>query len=204
MQEKPRHVRGLGRDESEPTSNDRFDQQMISRTCYTNTDAKVELPVWSEVVIDRGHKLLLLLVQRIKASDVSRLSVVLKAHLELSRGLIAGLEVWRKSEALPHAGTMPGTFQGWIERQIPTAELFIYNWPDLPSPCVSREYRTLIAYFSRKANSHWPFPRIWNAHPRTDVISDPLVTLPWSSAREDVESRFEPGVPTLRDLDSFV
>src|ERR1035441_3285638 len=103
-----------------------------------------------------------------------------------------------------HARSMPGTLQGWIDSQIPAANLLVYNRSDLPCPGVARKLRALVANLHRDAHANGPFPAIRRAHARSNMISHPLVALPRPHARENVKARLKPLRPTLRDLDRFV
>jgi hypothetical protein len=93
MQKNSRDVRRVRCEKLEPTPKNCFDQQMIRASCYPDTHTKVEFPVRSEVVIDRGYDLLLLCVERVKVSDVSHVTVVLESDLEFPRRVIGGFEV---------------------------------------------------------------------------------------------------------------
>src|ERR1700733_906823 len=85
---------------------------------------------------------------------------------------------------------MPGTFERWVERKVPAAEILVDDRPYLPGPRIGRIDRPLVADLRRHADAHRPMPRVGHAHPRPDMVPPPLhsmAVLPAGQPLSDLE-----------------
>jgi hypothetical protein len=109
------HTRKMGPHESEATSNDHLDQQMIGALSNTDTNAKVKFPVRTKVVIDGRKELLLLQIERIESCNGPIGTIVFEAAAQLPREIVAEFKSGRKANPLVDAGPMKRSFQSGIE-----------------------------------------------------------------------------------------
>src|SRR5208283_5499153 len=94
--------------------------------------------------------------------------------------------------------------QRGVPGEIPTIDLLVDDWPNLPRPGVGSVRPALVAELGGNAHVDRPMPRLGNAHARANVVADPLIALGAAIAGEHVEPDFEPVVDTLRDFERFV
>src|SRR5579872_7368412 len=99
---------------------------------------------------------------------------------------------------------MPRAVKRGVEREIPAADLLIYDGTDFPSPCVRRIRGALVADFVRQADPNRPVPLFGDAESRTNVVANPLPTLPRLDTSEHIKSRLKPVIESLRNFESFV
>src|SRR5579884_309216 len=109
---------------------------MICARRWPDTHAKVDLPVWRHIKVNRGKELLLLIMKAIEAPQSSVRSVVFQTARNHARKVIADFDVRRKFNAFGNTRTMKRPLQCRIKCEIPAPDLFIYNRAYLPCPCI--------------------------------------------------------------------
>lgn len=82
--------------------------------------------------------------------------------------------------------------------------MLVDDGANFPGPRVRGENRPLVTDFHRKAHSDRPMPTVRHANARTYVVTNPLVALMRTHAREDIKSRLKPISPALSNLHRFV
>jgi len=154
---------------------DAFDDPVIGGCGCAHTDAEVDLPPGTDIEIDAGKYLLLLLVERVGVAQVAVVGVVLDGAVDLFGEVKADRCARRKVEAKIHVGAMPGAFEGGIDGKIPAADLFVDDGANLPCPCVWRKQGALIADLGGETYADGPVPAFGDAHAGADVVADPRV-----------------------------
>src|SRR5260370_29794795 len=109
---------------------------MIRSVGHAHANTGIELPIGTEVEVERWHDLLLLVVDRIKTGNRAEGAVVFQTELRPLGDLIGSLEIGRKDESLAYAGPMESAVHGGVERQIPLADLLVDDRADLHAPGV--------------------------------------------------------------------
>src|ERR1700733_12521836 len=99
---------------------------------------------------------------------------------------------------------MPGTFERWVERKVPAAEILVDDRPYLPGPRIGRIDRPLIANLRRHADAHRPMPRVGHAHPGPDMVPHPLHSMAVLPAGKNIKAHFRPAGQPLSDLERLV
>src|SRR5579863_649211 len=119
-----------------PTNN-ALNNQMIGGSSRADADTEVELPVWPQIEINRGDKLLLLIVEGAEIRDRSVRSVILKAACDSSCEVVAEFEIGREHKTLVHTWAMKRAVERGIEGQIPATDFLVHDGTDLPSPRIA-------------------------------------------------------------------
>src|SRR5271154_1703013 len=105
---------------------------MIRAACDSNAGAKVEFPVRTEIDVDGRKKRLLLVAQWIETGDGAKRPIILETEGDLLGDVVAHLHVWREGHPFAYFEAVEGTIHGGIESQVPAAQLFVDDRPDLP------------------------------------------------------------------------
>lgn len=190
--------------EIETVAEDHFGYQMVRGVRHSDAQTEIHFPFRRKVQIDGRKKLVLLLASRKKIGGRPDSSVVLEAPRDSLCEVVAELEIGRERHALVDTIPMKRPVKSRIEREVPRANLLIDDGPHLPGPCVCRIPAPLIANLVRKAEAHGPVPLFRNAHPRTNVVTDPVPSLAILRGSENVETGLEPVSETVRDFDGLV
>src|SRR5579859_713935 len=129
---------------TEPASQDSLDDQVVAAMGCAHADAEVDFPVRGDVEVDRGEKLLLLIVQPVKAIHRTEGAVVFHAEGDLRGYVERNFCVGREFEAAGDIGAMQSAVECRIECQIPGPDFFIYDRANFPRPCIHRKFSALI------------------------------------------------------------
>jgi len=116
-----------------------FGNQVVGRARETDTEAEIDLPLRSDIQINRRENLVLLLRDRIESRDWADRTVIFQTSRDFRSQIVAEFEVRRKDNALLHALTMKGPVQCRVQGPIPSADLLVHDRTDFPRP-MSTEY----------------------------------------------------------------
>lgn len=79
---------------------------MVCRSRDPNAQAKIDLPLRTDIQINRGENLLLLLGDCIESGERANRAVIFQAPGDLTGEVVAEFEIWRKDDALMYALAM--------------------------------------------------------------------------------------------------
>src|SRR5438270_670006 len=165
---------------------------MIGGVRHSHSYPEVELPLRTKIDVNCGDKLLLLLAQWVEARQRTVSRVIFQASCNAFREAECHFKIGRKLNSAIHVRTMPGAVKCGIETQVPSPELTIDNWANLPSPGVRRKLPPLVADFIREAHSHRPMPRFGNSKSGPNVIAYPIPMPIRLNTGENVKTGLEP------------
>src|SRR6516162_2876660 len=181
-----------------------FGDQVVSRASETHSEAEVDFPLRSDVEVDGGKNLMLLLGYRIKSRHWAHRAVVFKAAGDLGSEVIAEFEIRRKDDSPMNAFAVKRAVERGVDGPIPSSDLLIDNRANFPSPRVDGKLPALVADFIRETDSHRPVPFGRNANARPNVVADPIPSLARARRSENIKSSLKPVGPSVGDFDCFV
>ena len=142
----------------EAAADDSFDDEVIGGGGRADAYAEVDLPLWRNVEIGDGEDLLLLISECVGGGDATVVSVVLDAAADLAGEVEADFDGGGEGYALGDVGAMQGALERRVEGEVPTADGFIDDGTDLPSPGVGRVDGALVTDLRGEADADGPVP----------------------------------------------
>src|SRR6185312_6142106 len=189
---------------SESSPNNSLEDQMVCRAGSAPSHTEVELPIGRNIEVYAGKELLLLVGQRIKASDRPERAIVFKASAHHLGKVVRNFRVRGELKALICIQAMKRFIKGWIEGEVPLARLFVDDRANLPGPCVLRKLRPLIAHLVRYAHAHGPVPLFRDSETGPNVITNPVPSIAGTSAGKNIKAGLKPIIHALRDFNGFM
>src|SRR5258708_36940216 len=178
--------------EIETVAENHLRNQVIGRTRHANTEPKIDFPLGRKIQVNGRKDLLLLLADGVEARDRAQRSIVFDAASDFFVEIVAEFEIRREDQPLIHTGAVERAVKRGVKGEIPSSELLIHNWTNLPRPSVRGIPATLPADFIRKADAHWPAPLGRTAHARVDMAANANPNPATLCQREKGETRCGP------------
>lgn len=172
----------------EAAADDCFDDEVVGGGGGAEAYAEVDLPFWREVEVSDDEDLLLLVVERVKAAEAAVVGVVLEAGVDLLGEVVTDLCSGCEGDALIDVGAVPGTFEGWVEGEVPATEGLVDDGTEFPGPGIGGVDGALVSDLGGEADADGPVPGGRDANAGADVIADPLDAVSGLDAGEDVEA----------------
>src|SRR5581483_1017805 len=163
---------------------------MIGAGGHAYSDAEVEFPLVAEIQIDRGNKLLLLVVDGIKTRDGAVRAVILQAYGGALGDVVAELDVRRECVTPGGFGAAEGFVDGRIKSEIPAFDLVrrVDDGADFPGPGVGGDERALPSDFIGQAESDYPPELFRIRESRANVRADVVIAAVGLQGRKYVEA----------------
>src|SRR5262249_5055177 len=115
-------------------SQDQFHDQMVGAVVQTDSNSEIKLPLWRKVEVQHGENLVLLFAEGFKVRQGPKPAIILHPRGNDFGQIVTDFPAWGELKATAGVWASERPAKSRIEREIPTPELLINDWPNFHVP----------------------------------------------------------------------